>query len=165
MASSAGRPTLGSRETTPLMIDVQWDRAGMSRVDRFLGGYEGVQLERRMTAAMLKELRPLAAKIRVAERASGIHNRSGRHVRSIRVTRPRGQTGEIVFSVGPHDRIRHLLIRGHRIVTPGGRDTGRRSQAFDYVGPVISAEMPQLMGKLGSDVWQGAVGGTLMGVF
>jgi hypothetical protein len=33
------------------------------------------------------------------------------------------------------------------------------------VGPVISAEMPQLMGKLGSDVWQGAVGGTLMGVF
>ena len=33
----------------------------------------------------------------------------------------------------PH---RHLVIRGHRIVTPGGRDTGRRSRPNDFIAVV-----------------------------
>jgi len=40
---------------------------------------------------------------------------------------------------GPNAPYRHLVIRGHRIVTPGGRDTGRRSRANPFVDRAVDA--------------------------
>lgn len=47
----------------------------------------------------------------------------------------RSTTGVLVGPVAPH---RHLIIRGHRIVTPGGRFTGRRTQPNPYVDRAAS---------------------------
>jgi hypothetical protein len=135
-------------------VTVRWDQAGLSRVDRFLGTYEGKQLTKRIDKAFAKELRPLTGKLKSAEKASGIHNRTGEHYRKIRMRKPRLRAGEVFArTVGPSDRKRHLLLRGHRIVTPGGRDTGRRSQAFPYVDAVIDRDAPEIMGRIGTDVW------------
>lgn len=41
-----------------------------------------------------------------------------------------------VALVGPRSPVRHLIIRGHRIVTPGGRDTGRRTMPNPFVDAV-----------------------------
>lgn len=40
--------------------------------------------------------------------------------------------------MGPTAPHRHLLIRGHRIVTPGGRYTGRMTKANPYVDRAAS---------------------------
>lgn len=38
--------------------------------------------------------------------------------------------------VGPRAAHRHLIVKGHRIVTPGGRDTGRRTPPNPFVDAV-----------------------------
>lgn len=135
-------------------INVQWDKAGLSRYDRYLATHEGKMLARRIDAAIGKAVRPLAGKIKASERSSGINNRSNRLYRSIRARKPRKRSGEVsAWTVGPTDAKAHLLIQGHRIVTPGGRDTGRRSRAFPFVDPVIDREAATLAARLSSDVW------------
>lgn len=135
-------------------IHVQWDQAGLSRFNRYLQTHEGRLLQRAIDQAIGKAVRPLGSLLKAAERGSGIKNRSGAHYRSINVHKPRKRAGEVAaYTAGPTDRKKHLLIRGHRIVTPGGRDTGRRSKPFPYVEPVIDRVAPVLMAQLQSDVW------------
>ena len=137
-----------------ISLKVDWDAAGLRRVDRFLGTYEGVQLARKIDKAIGTHLRPLVGKLKAAERSSGIRNRTKAHYRGIRLRKPRRRAGEVAaYTAGPSDPKRHLLIRGHRIVTPGGRDTGQRSRAFPYVEPVIEREAPEIIGRIGRDVW------------
>lgn len=48
----------------------------------------------------------------------------------------RATGGDRVALIGPRAAHRHLIIRGHRIVTRGGRDTGRRTQPNPFVDAV-----------------------------
>lgn len=139
-------------------IQVKWDAAGLSRYDRYLETHQGRALERQIDKAMGKAIRPLAGKIKASEKASGITNRSGRLYKSIKARKPRKRTGEVsAWTVGPTDRKAHLLVQGHRIVTPGGRDTGRRARAFPFVDGPVAAEAPRIQAELSSDVWASSI--------
>ena len=77
--------------------------------------------------------------MRGGENASGITDRTRAYERSIRVKRARKRAGEAAaWTAGPRDHKRHWLAQGHRIVTPGGRDTGRRSRAFPWLDGVVA---------------------------
>lgn len=135
-------------------VMVRWDRAGLSKLDRFYATHSGIQLAKRIDKALGKEVRGLASPIRGAEKSSGIHNRSGRFYRGIRARKARRRAGEAsAWTVGPSGPVAHLLIDGHEIVTPGGRDTGRRAKAYNFVGPVIDRYGPPLEQRIGSEVW------------
>lgn len=69
----------------------------------------------------------------------------------VRKLRSRGVTvgglsaGEVAaYAAGPTARYRHLVIRGHRIVTRGGRDTGRRSRKDPFVDRAVDPLEGQL---------------------
>lgn len=135
-------------------VEIRWDTAGMTRLDRMLGTFEGRQLQKRVDAAMLKEVRTLVRPMRAQMGAMGVKRKTGNLSRSIKASKSRKRPGEAsAVTVGPHAPHRHLIIRGHRIVTPGGRDTGRRSRAFPFVDPVIDRMAPEIIGRVGSDVW------------
>jgi hypothetical protein len=107
---------------------------------------------------MGKAIRPLVGKLKASEQSSGIHNRSNKLLRSVGMRKPRKRAGEVAaYTVGARAPHAHLVIPGHRIVTPGGRDTGRRSQAFPFVDPVIDREAASLQAQLSSDVWASSI--------
>lgn len=138
----------------PIQIMVQWDTAGLASFDRYLGTHKGVELEKRVDKAAGKAVRPLAGAIKDAEKSSGIQNRTGKHFKSINARRSRKRPGELTaWTAGPGGPTAHLLVDGHRIVTPGGRDTGRRSRAFPYVQPVVDRYAPGIAEQVGSEVW------------
>ncbi len=142
-------------------VHVQWDKAGLSNFDRYLQSHEGIALQKQIDKAMGKAIRPLVGKLKSAEQKSGITNRSGRLQRSIGMRKPPKRGGEVVaYTVGPNPRVAphaHLVIPGHELVTPGGRDLSRRSRAFPFVDPVIEAEAARIQSQLSSDVWASSI--------
>lgn len=125
-------------------VSVTLDARAMARADKRLAGYMGKPLQRRAQQAYIEGARLLVEPIR-REIAFAGHVKTGAYRRSVRARRPRQRPGEMaVASVGPTRPTRHLLIRGHRIVTPGGRDTGRRT-----VGePVVDRAFERLGGQV-----------------
>lgn len=139
-------------------VQIQWDKAGLSKLDRYLETHEGRALEKQIDKAMGKAIRPLVGKLKSAEKSSGITNRSGRLLRSIGMRKPRKRAGEVVaYTVGARAPHAHLVIPGHEIVTPGGHDLHRRSHAFPFVDPVIEAEAGRIQAQLSSDVWASSI--------
>lgn len=57
--------------------------------------------------------------------------------RSVRTRRI--SVGYAAAGASPSAKHRHLVIRGHRIVTPGGRDTGQMSRANPFVDRTTDA--------------------------
>jgi hypothetical protein len=133
-------------------FSVQW--TGLSEFDRLLGNFEAKKLQARADKAFGLELRPLTGHLKSAEQSSGIHNRTGEHLKKIRLRKNRKRAGEMAaWTTGPSDKKKHLLVRGHEIVTPGGRHTGKRTRAFPYVDPVIDREAGPILERIASDVW------------
>jgi hypothetical protein len=68
-------------------------------------------------------------------KAAGPPNKTGYLRRSVRsrLGRKAGGPTNLTVLVGPTAPHRHLVIRGHRIVTPGGRYVGRMSKKNPYV--------------------------------
>lgn len=142
----------------PFAVHVQFDKAGLSNYDRFLETHSGQLLAKQIDKAMGKAIRPLAGKLKSAEKSSGITNRSGRLLRSIGCRKPRKRSGEVsAYTVGARAPHAHLVIPGHEIVTPGGHDLHRRSHAFPFVDPVIEAEAGRIQAQLSSDVWASSI--------
>ena len=123
------------------VISATLDMKAMARADKRLAGYMGRPLQRRAQQAYIEGARLMVRPTRQQIRAAGLR-KTGRFEKSVKARRPRLRSGEMAAaSVGPVDAKRHLLIRGHRIVTTGGRDTGRRTEpqpvvdrAFAQVG-------------------------------
>jgi hypothetical protein len=114
-------------------ISVTLDQKAMARADKRLAGYMGKPLQRRAQQAYIEGARLMVRPTRQQIRAAGLR-KTGRFEKSVKARKPRLRSGEMaVASVGPVDAKRHLLVRGHRIVTPGGRDTGRRTVAHPVV--------------------------------
>ena len=126
------------------MISVELDMKAMARADKRLAGYMGKPLQRRAQQAYIEGARLLVNPIRQEIAAAG-HVKSGAYRRSVKARRPRMRPGEMaVASVGPVRPTRHLLIQGHRIVTRGGRDTGRRTTGE----PVVDRAFERLGGQV-----------------
>jgi hypothetical protein len=115
-------------------ISATVDMKALARADKRLAGYMGRPLQRRAQQAYIEGARLMVGPMRSKMDASGVQKRSGKLRRSIRANNSRLRPGEMAAAtVGPTAPHRHLIVRGHRIVTRGRRDTGRRSQAFPFV--------------------------------
>ena len=140
------------------VVHVQFDKAGLTNYVRFLDEHQAKALAKRIDNAMGKAIRPLAAEIRASELASGIHNRTGRLLKSIRARKLRKRPGEVsAWGAGPSDHKAHLLIQGPEIVTPGGHALGRRAHAFPFVNGPVDAEGHVIQAQLSSDVWASSI--------
>lgn len=113
-------------------LDVQVDQKSLARAKKTLEKYQGKPLEERLRRATLQ-----AGKLLVPAIKSAAPVRTGNLKNSVSALNPRGINGKLMSaSVGPRGRLgahRHLVIRPHRIVTPGGRDTGRRTAGNPFV--------------------------------
>jgi hypothetical protein len=112
-------------------FSVEFDAKAIARITRKLEKAQGRPLMEKMRRATLAAADLLVQPIRSA----GPRNRTGLLRRSVRARAARKSFGvrSIGALVGPTAPHRHLIIQGHRIVTPGGRYTGRRTVANPYV--------------------------------
>jgi hypothetical protein len=105
----------------------------IARVRKRLERYKDKPLQEK-----LKSSTKLAADLVVPRiRAEGPPNKTGLLRRSVRSKTYKGGLG-IGAKAGPYAPHRHLIIRGHRIVTPGGRFTGRSTTPNPYVDRAAS---------------------------
>lgn len=115
------------------MITVSVDQKAIDRQLKMLAKYDKRPLATRAQKAYLAGARLMVAPIRGQIQGYGLI-KTKRFYGSVKARTSRLQFGEMAAaSVGPKDAKRHLLIRGHRIVTRGGRDTGRRTKAYPVV--------------------------------
>ena len=137
---------------SPLAFEI--DKRSVERAKKILAKYQGRPLAEKLERGTLQAARMLVNPIRAVTPVGP----TGDLRKSIRAASPKNKTvgfagafqplavlmgannigGGIFRSayVGPSSRVaphRHLIARGHRIVTPGGRDTGRRTAPFPFV--------------------------------
>ncbi len=116
------------------MAQVEVTFRNTARVIARLEKYRGKPLADRLNRGALEAARLVGEHIK-AEAPVG---KTGKLKGSVRASK-RSRGGAYAGPRAPH---RHLVIRGHRIVTPGGRDTGRRSKANPFPGRAANAARP-----------------------
>lgn len=122
------------------------------RVERF----RGLPLRARMAKATLKAADYLVRPIR-ANTPKGPTGNLRRQVRARPAKKRIGTTlaptlGALVGPTSPH---RHLVIQGHRIVTPSGRDTGRRSTPNPFVDEAVQRHKGEAMRLVSRILFEG----------
>lgn len=126
-----------SQPLTATLDQRSYDRA-MAR----LAKYEGRPFKTRMEAAFLAGTRLAVSPMkRSAPRRSGLLSRKVS-------TRKRKPPMGYFVQTGTKSRAPHagLVAKGHRIVTPGGRDTGRRTAGHPFVEQTISGYEGRIIG-------------------
>jgi len=158
----------GEREF--IKIDIQPGDL-VNRMEERIGGKSLDQFTLKVTERIARDTRD---RIRLNYKSAGIgikHPADGLYA-SIRHKRIRKSFSEIGYFIGPLTRTklirrrfqrdiravtywgvhRHLIEFGHRIVTPSGRDTGKRAKAFPFIGPAFSWAQRQIDVKLGPEL-------------
>lgn len=115
---------------------VEWelDEKALARFTKRVERFRGLPLRARLAKATLKAADYMVPPIR----AGSPKGPTGNLRKSVRARPAKKRIGNalqptlgaLAGPVAPH---RHLVIRGHRIVTRGGRDTGRRTSGNPYV--------------------------------
>jgi len=132
------------RDSSGRPISIQLDTRALNAFRKRVERYQGIPLTQRMQKGTLEAARLLVPSVRAAAPKGPTGNLkrrvSARQMRSLGAKVSGfdvfafGQKGKtlsaVVGSTAPH---RHLVIRGHRIVTPGKRDTGRRTTGNPFV--------------------------------
>ena len=147
-------------------ITVELDVKALARFQKRVARYQGMPLAKRMQKGALEAARLLVAPVRTAAPKGPTGNlrrsiRAGsyRDMKSGLKTSLLSGSGvkTVLFGsdafiasayVGPSSRVaphRHLVIRGHRIVTPGGRDTGRRTTGNPFVDSAAAPRAAEAM--------------------
>lgn len=115
---------------------VEWelDEKALAAFTKKVERYRGLPLRARMAKATLKAADYMVPPIKAAT-PKGPTGNLRKRVRARPAKKRIGNSlqptlGALVGPTSPH---RHLVIRGHRIVTPGGRDTGMRTSGNPYV--------------------------------
>ena len=132
-------------------LDTRALKAFRKRVER----YQGQPLERRLSLGVLEAARLLVPPVR-ANAPKGPTGNLRKSIRAGASSRrggddlvTRASKGALVTAyVGPSSRKaphRHLVIRGHRIVTTTGRDTGRRSVANPFVDEAVRSRQGEAL--------------------
>lgn len=129
-------------------ITVTLDERSLARAQARLAKYEGRPLRDRMRAVFRA-----GAGLAVAPMRAAAPKRTGTLARRVSVRSRRPPAGYIVQfgtkSRAPHG---HLVSKGHRIVTPGGRDTGRRTRPDPFVEDTIRAHEDRIVGFISRNV-------------
>lgn len=123
-----------------LQLDQKAVARAQARLEKFRGQPLNVRMDKATRAAAELLVKPMQAaapkrtgKLRRSVSVRSVSNRDkaivGRGLQKV-------TGGDRVALVGPRSPVRHLVIRGHRIVTRSGRDTGRRTQPNPFVDAV-----------------------------
>lgn len=130
---------VGGRNAASGSFRLDLDEKSFARGRRLLEHYQGAPLRKRLGKAPLAAARVLEAPMRQAAPVGPANDgHRGLLRKTIRAREFRAGRGPEPYgaAVGPTAGHRHLPIRGHRIVTRGGRDTGRRSRPNPFVDVV-----------------------------
>ena len=111
-------------------LDERSYQAALKRLEK----YEGRKFTQRMEAAYRT-----GTQLTVSPMRRRAPKKTGLLAGKISVRKRRPPTGYFI-QIGSKSRAPHagLVSKGHRIVTPGGRDTGRRARANPFVEETIS---------------------------
>lgn len=130
------------------LVTVDIDEKALARAQARLAKYEGQTFKRRMEAAF----RTGAGLLVRPERAAA-PNLTGRLARSVSVRKGRPPAGYIVqYGTKPRARHSHLLSKGHRIVTPSGRDTGRSTAPHPFIEDTIRSHEDKVVRFIADNV-------------
>ena len=129
---------------------LELDQKPLARGYAMLDRYRDAPLQKRMAKAVLAAAKVMEGPIRDATPVS--HDKDPGGLRKSVKARPWRSRKTFVegkgwrtqssteANVGPLAPHRRLVIRGHRIVTRGGRDTGRRTRPNPYVDMVAARQ-------------------------
>jgi hypothetical protein len=125
----------------PALVEARLDKRSYDRAIARLKKYEGRPFKKRMEAVYLA-----GARLAVAPMRRRAPKRSGLLGRKVSTRKRRPPVGYFV-QAGTKSRAPHagLVSKGHRIVTPGGRDTGRRSTPHPFVVDTIARYEPRII--------------------
>jgi hypothetical protein len=146
------------------LIQVKLDERSYNKALERLKKYEGKPFEQRMIKAHEAGGRLLVPPLR---RAIDLYTSTGwsRHrgvgtgqLRKNISMRKRKPTQGYIVRVGTKSRAphHHLVAKGHRIVTPGGRDTGRRTEPRPFNEKVIEQYQDRVVSFIAKAVGSGA---------
>jgi hypothetical protein len=123
-------------------VNVKLDQRSYDRAIERLKKYEGRPFKERMARAHEAGGRLLVSPLRraITQTVTGHGKNPGLLASKVSMRKRKPSAGYLV-RVGTKSRAPHagLVARGHNIVTPGGRPTGRRSAARPFNEMVISA--------------------------
>lgn len=166
----------------PVALSFQLDVRQMNQLKKVAEQYRGAPLAARMERGALEAARLLVRPVRaetpvgptgnlrrsiaarsVRSQQNGLSTRmlTGSGVRAVMAgmgssLSAAGSGGIASAFVGPSSRIaphRHLVIRGHRIVTPGGRDLGRRTTANPFVDHAAQPRQAEAVRVVMAAIW------------
>jgi hypothetical protein len=142
---------VGGRNAASGSFRLELDQKSFARGRRLLDHYQGAPLRTRMSKAPLAAARTMESAMRQAapvgppgDKHRGLLRKTvrAREFRAGRGPEPYGA------ALGPTAGHRHLPIRGHRIVTRGGRDTGRRSRPNPFVDAVTQRHYARAVAEM-----------------
>ena len=117
------------------LAEAKLDERSYQRAMQRLEKYEGRKFTKRMEAAYRT-----GTQLTVSPMRRRAPKRTGLLARKVSVRKRRPPSGYFI-QIGAKSRAPHagLVAKGHRIVTPGGRDTGTRSRGNPFVEETISS--------------------------
>lgn len=107
-------------------MTAELDIKAVEREQKRMLKFQGQSLTDRLNKGTLSALRMLVPSVR----SEAPRGPTGNLAKRVSARKARSGVGALLGSTAPH---RHLVVREHRIVTPGGRDTGLRTQPNDFV--------------------------------
>lgn len=122
-------------------LSVELDQKAVARVHKQLAKLDKPGIADRLNKGTLAALRILAPSVKAAA-----PHRTGTLAGSVKVRKAR--TGEMGALLGPGTSYRHLVIRPHRIVTPGGRDTGRKTTGNPFIDRAVEPRLDAAMAEV-----------------
>lgn len=147
----------------PGPISVEFDTKALARFRKRVERYQGLPLAQRMQKGTLEAARLLVPPTKVAAPVSHDKDPGGlRQKVKARQSRARDVFGNLTkqktygAEVTSTARHHHLVIRGHRIVTPGGRDTGRRSVANPFIDEAAAPRAAEAMRVVSRAIFGGS---------
>lgn len=137
-------------------VSFEIDEKAIARVVKSAERFRGLPLRQRMAKGTLKAADLMVPPIK----AEGPRNVTGQLRRKTRARPAKKRMGSALVPTlgalaGPTSPHRHLVIRGHRIVTRGGRDTGRRTRPNDYVDRAVRRNRVRAMQVVSDILFKG----------
>lgn len=162
---------VGGRNAASGVMRLELDQKAVARAHALMDRYRDKPLYTRMQKASLAAAKLIEGPMRAATPVSsdetpGVMRRRTR-ARSAKVRtsyvigkgwRSKASTEALVGPITPYS---HLVIRGHRIVTLRGVDTGRRTRANPYVDVVAARMAPRAIAEMRRHIFQAGAGGLL----
>lgn len=136
------------------LISAEIDPRQLARVRKRYERYRGKPLQDRIRFATLK----IADMLRKPIQAETPVGPTGNLRKSVRARQAKQRVGGSLVKtfgslVGPTDAKRHLIIRGHRIVTPGGRYTGRSTRPNPFVDRAVAPRIDDVVREVSKIVF------------